>query len=160
LTDQFQIAVGWTLALATFGSAIAVGLVAGRRRGIMVGIAAGATMFVGMGSAGFALAHLVGVLYTAAVLRADYFSYNFRFAALVLIGIMIVIAGALCITAAGGLARRQRPGWDRAMSGTFLLLVVNAPLVPVQPELAGGLMILGASNLAVLLSARSRFAAG
>jgi hypothetical protein len=95
------------------------------------------------------------VLYTAAG-RGDYYSYNFRFAALLLVGILIVVAGALCIAAVPGLARRQRPAWDRAVSGTLLLLVVNAPLVPVQPDLAGALSILGTVNLAVLLSARGR----
>lgn len=39
------------------------------------------------------------------------------------------------------------------MSGTLLLLLVNAPLVPVQ-GFAVGLSILGALNLIALLGAR------
>ena len=46
-----------------------------------------------------------------------------------------------------------------AMRGALLLLVVNVPLVPVQPELAGALSAFGAVNLAVLLSARGRLEA-
>ena len=41
------------------------------------------------------------------------------------------------------------------MSGTLLLLLVTVPLIPVQYELAGGLTLVGAVNLVILLGLRS-----
>ena len=77
------------------------------------------------------------------------------------IGIMMVVAGTLCIAAVRGLAHGQRRAWDIAMGGTVLLLLVTVPLVyvPVQGELAAFLAFLAAPNLIVLVVARRRLEA-
>jgi hypothetical protein len=152
MSDPFQLAVMLALMLVSIGGGIAIGIVAGRRSGIAAALAAGLTWLVGMGSTGMAFAHLAGVLYTATN-RGDY-TYNFRFASLLLVGILIVVAGLLCIAAVPGLVQRRRPAWGRAVSGTLLLLIVCAPLSPVQPDLAGVLTQLGILLLVVLLTAR------
>ena len=75
------------------------------------------------------LAHVQGVMATAT--RRGY-DYDFRYAALVIVGITVAYAGVLCIWAVRGLVRGQRHAWDRALSGTLLLLLVSAPLIPVD----------------------------
>ena len=124
----------------------------------IVAAAAGTTLLVGLASTFFGGGHLYGVTATAQI--RGYSSYNFRFAALLIVGIMIFFAGALCIAAVRGLARGQRPAWGRAMSGTLLLLLVTVPLIPVQQELAGFLSILSAVNVIALVGARRRLEAG
>ena len=77
------------------------------------------------------------------------------------IGIMMVVAGTLCIAAVHGLARGQRHAWDLAMGGTILLLLVTMPLcfVPGQGDLAAVLALLAAPNLVLLVLARGRLEA-
>jgi hypothetical protein len=116
------------------------------------------TLLVGLASTFFGVGHLYGVIVSATI--RGYHTYNFRFAVLLIVGIMIVAAGTLCIAAVHGLARAQRPAWGRAMSGTLLLLLITVPLIPVQQELASFLSILGAVNLIVLVGARRRLGAG
>jgi hypothetical protein len=156
MTDPSPI-VGPALLVASVAAGIAVGILAGRRHGRAIAIATGMTLFVGVLSAGLAVGHLIGVIVTAAG-RGYYYSYDFRFAALLLIGITILVAGALSIAAVRGLGRGQEPAWARAMSGTLLLLVINTPLIPVQ-SFAVALSILGTLNLIALLGARRRLEA-
>ena len=94
------------------------------------------------------------MLVTAGV--RDY-PYNFRYAALLLVGIVIVYGGVLCIAAVSGLARRKRAAVSRAASGLLLLIIVSVPLIPMQPELAGGLTFVGTLNLVILLLVRRDF---
>ena len=94
------------------------------------------------------------MLVTAGV--RDY-SYDFRYAALLLVGIVIVYGGALCIAAVPGLARRKRAAVSRAGSGLLLLVLVSVPMIPIQPELAGGLTFVGALNLVILWLVRHDF---
>ena len=106
------------------------------------------------------LAHMQGVMATAA--RRGY-AYDFRYAALLLVGIMVAFAGVLCVSAARGLARGQRPAWDRALSGTLLLLLVSIPLIPVDgpgQDNAVSTAIAGAVNLVVLFVTRHRLGDG
>lgn len=77
---------------------------------------------------------------------------------MLLVGSVIVYAGALCISAVAGLADRKRAAVPRAVSGLPLLILVSVPLIPVQPELAGGLTFVGALNLVILLLVRRDFA--
>jgi hypothetical protein len=152
MSDQFQSEVLSALMLVIWGGAVAVG-VAGRRSGVVSAMVTSVAWLVGAGSIGLAGAHLVGVLYTAAG-RGVYYSYNFRFAALLLVGIMLVLAGALCVAAVPGLSRRRGSGWSRALSGALLLIIVATPLIPVQPQLAGAKALGGTVLLVVLLTAR------
>jgi hypothetical protein len=103
------------------------------------------------------LAHLYGVLVTAT--RRSY-AYDFRLAALLVVGMVLVFAAALCLSAVRGLARRQRVAWGRALIGTLLLLLVLVPLSPVQPDMAPGMSVLAAANLILLLAARRGLEAG
>jgi len=118
--------------------------------------AAGMTLLVGLVTTVYGGAHLVGVLGNAS--RGAYFVYDFRVASMLSIGIMMVVAGTLCIAAVGGLARGHRRAWDIAMAGTVLLLLVTLPLVfvPVQGDLAALLAFLAAPNLILLVFVRRR----
>jgi hypothetical protein len=120
-------------------------------------LAAGTSLFVGLLIGIMGLAHLYGVMVTAT--RRSY-AYDFRLAALLLVGMALVFAAALCLSAVRGLARRQRAAWGRALIGTLLLLLVLVPLSPVQPGMAPGLSVLAAVNLIVLLAARRGLEAG
>jgi hypothetical protein len=120
-------------------------------------LAAGISLFVGLLIIIMGLAHLYGVMVTAT--RRSY-AYDFRLAALLLVGMALVFAAALCLSAVRGLARRQRAAWGRALIGTLLLLLVSVPLSPVQPDMAPGLSVLAAVNLIVLLAARRGLEAG
>jgi hypothetical protein len=107
------------------------------------------TLFVGVFTTIFASAHLYGVMVTAT--RRAY-TYDFRLAALYIVGITMVAAGVLCIFAVRELARSHRIGWERALYGTVLLLLVTVPLGPVQPELAPAFVFFGAANLVALVA--------
>jgi hypothetical protein len=117
-------------------------------------VSAGMTLLVGLITTIYGGAHLVGVLGNAS--RGDYPLYDFRVASMISIGIMMVVAGLLCIAAVRGLARGRRRAWDIGMAGTVLLLLVTVPLinVPVQGQLAGFLTFFAAPNLIVLVVAR------
>jgi heme/copper-type cytochrome/quinol oxidase subunit 3 len=120
-------------------------------------LAAGTSLFVGLLLIIMGLAHLYGVIVTA-TMRS--YAYDFRLAALLLLGMALVFAAALCLSAVRGLARRQRAAWGRALIGTLLLLLVLVPLGPVQPDMAPGLSVLAAVNLIALLAARRGLEAG
>jgi hypothetical protein len=115
------------------------------------------TLIVGVAATVFGTAHLYGVIVTA--IRRVSCRYDFRFAALMIVGTLIVIAGLLCLASVRSLTKGRRPAWVRAVSGTVLLLLVAVPLVPVQPELAGMMSLLGALNLIALLGARGQLEA-
>lgn len=99
----------------------------------------------------FAGAHLFGVIVTAT--RGRYPAYEFRFAALLIVGMTLVYGGLVCITAGRGLARGRRTAWGRAVIGTSLIVLVSVPLIPVQPELAGAIALVTTLNLVALLAA-------
>ena len=119
-------------------------------------LAAGGSLLVGLLIIFMGMAHLYGVMVTAT--RRSY-AYDFRLAALLLVGMALVFA-ALCLSAVRGLARRQRAAWGRGLIGTLLLLLVLVPLSPVQPDMAPGLSVLAAVNLVVLLAVRRGLEAG
>jgi hypothetical protein len=123
----------------------------------MVLAAIGLTGYLGVSGTITAALHLEGVIANA--LTRGYI-YNFRLAALLLVGITIFFGGALCIAATRGLVRGQRPAWGYAMTGTLLLVLVALPLIPIQPGLAGPLSGVGVVNLIVLLVSRRRLEAG
>jgi hypothetical protein len=123
------------------------------RPGIVTAAVAVAVWF-GLGNTIAGLAHIQGVIETAT--RRGY-PYEMRYAGLLLVGIMIVYSGALCLSAVRGLARGERPAWDRALSGTILLLLVAVPLIPVEPDNALLMAAVpGTVGLIVLLAARPR----
>jgi hypothetical protein len=111
-------------------------------------LAAGTTLLLGGLATLMGGAHLDGVLVTAG---RRHYAYDFRFAGLLLLGFTITFAGILCLTAVRGLAHARRPAWDRALIGTLLFILVTAPVIPMQPEMAPGLVILGLVNVVALL---------
>jgi hypothetical protein len=124
----------------------------------LLAAATGLTLYVGLASTISGGAHLEGVIQTA--IERGY-AYDFRLAGLLLLGMTMVFAGVLCLTAVRGLARRQRRAWDRAISGTLLLFLVTVPITPLsgQGELAAFQAFPAALNLIVLVAARRRLEA-
>jgi hypothetical protein len=120
-------------------------------------LAAGVSLFVGLLLTVMGLAHLYGVVVTAT--RRSY-AYDFRLAALLLVGMALVLGAALCLSAVRGLARRRRAAWGRAMIGSLLLLLVLVPLSPLQPDMAPGLSVVVVLNLVALLAARRELETG
>jgi hypothetical protein len=112
--------------------------------------AAVVTILVGLMATISGGAHLQGVMGAA---TARGYPYDFRLAALLLLGGTIVFAGVLCLAAVRGLARGQGRAWDRALIGTLLLLLVTLPITPLggQGELAGALALPAALNLILLV---------
>jgi hypothetical protein len=121
---------------------------------LTIGGAALTTLVVGVASTTMGGAHLMGVL--GNVWRGAYPLYDFRLASMLSIGIMMVVAGTVCIAAARGLRRAQPRAWDLALAGTILLILVALPLcfVPFQGDLAAILTFLAIPNLAVLVLTR------
>jgi len=111
-------------------------------------LAAGMTLFVGVFTTIFASAHLQGVMQTAITKG---YAYDFRLAALLIVGMTMVAAGVLCIAAVRELARGHRIGWERAFYGTAWLVLIAMPLEPIQPGLAPAFTFVGGLNLVVLL---------
>ena len=112
-------------------------------------------VWFGLGNIIQGLGHIQGVVETAT--RRGY-PYDFRYAGLLLVGIMIIYSGVLFLWAVRGLARGERPAWDRALSGTILLLLVAVPLVPLEgPGQDNAILqaaVPGAVSLIVLFAAR------
>jgi hypothetical protein len=108
------------------------------------------TLLVGLLITFMGLGHIYGVTVTAQIKGYD---YDFRLAALLIVGIALVFGGELCLSAVRGVARGQRTAWGRAVIGTLLLLFVLVPLIPMQPDMAPGLSVLVAMNLIALLAA-------
>ena len=115
-------------------------------------VAAGMTLFVGLAGTIMGGAHLDGVL-RAAMTKG--YAYDLRLEFLLLLGIGMVFAGVLCLTAVRGLFHGQRRAWDRAVIGALLLLLVKAPIIPhpKQGEMAAGLSVIAAVSLIALLAA-------
>jgi hypothetical protein len=120
-------------------------------------LAAVISLCVGLLLAVMGVAHLASVIVTANVRS---YPYNFRLAALLLVGMGLVFGAALCLSAVRGLARGRRTAWRQAVIGTLLLLVVLVPMGPVQPDMAPGLAIVAAGNLIVLIAAFRGLEAG
>lgn len=111
--------------------------------------AAGLTLFLGGFTTISASAHLEGVI-QAAITKG--YTYDFRLAALLIVGMALLGAGVLCIAGVRELARGHRIGWERAFYGTVLLVLVAMPLEPIQPGLAPAFTFLGGLNLFALLA--------
>ena len=119
----------------------------------LLGAAAATTLIAGLAGTIPGGAHLAGVIGNAT--SGVYQSYDFRLAALLILGMTIVFGGVLCLTAVRGLARGQRRAWDRAISGTILMILVALPIgpLPVQGEQAAGVWLLAAVALVFLVAA-------
>jgi hypothetical protein len=125
----------------------------GARPGVVTAAVAVA-LWIGLGTTIGGLGHIQGVVETAT--RRGY-PYDFRYAGLLLVGITVAYSGVLLLWAVRGLGRGERAAWDRALSGTILLLLVAVPLMPVEPDNAIlQAAVPGTVSLIVLLAARPR----
>jgi len=103
----------------------------------------------------------LGVLHTGAVIGnalrgkgvggAATFEYNFRFYALLLVGMTLIVPGLLCVLKAWPLARGDAGAWRVPLWSCVALVAVNAPMIPVQDfaQVPGGLA--GVNLIAMLL---------
>jgi hypothetical protein len=123
----------------------------------LVTAAVAVTVYMGLANTFGGLGHIQGVIQTAT--RRGY-PYDFRYAGLLLVGITVTYSGVLCLWAVRGLARGERPAWDRALSGAILLLLVAVPLIPVvgpgQDNAILQAAVPGTVSLLVLLAALPR----
>ena len=128
---------------------------ASRRRQVArpVAVAAALDMGVGLVAVALGLGHLIGVI-GVAIRRSEPFAYDFHFASLLLVGLVVVASGALCVAATRRLGRGRRDGWRLALVGAVLLIAFDAPLVPIQ-FFAVLLAALGFVNALVLIKARA-----
>jgi len=101
-------------------------------RGSSAGIAAASALAFGSGliTVGLAAGHLVGVAITE--LRRSTPSYTFRVYALLLLGAVLGTLGTRLAIAAIGVARGERAALRTAVTAAVVLLLVNAPLAPIQ----------------------------
>lgn len=102
-------------------------------------LAAALTLLAGLAGTIPGGAHLQGVI-AAATSRG--YPYDFRLASMLTLGIGMVFAGVLCLTAVRGLAHGQRRAMDRAVIGSLLLVLVTFPITPhpVQGQQAAAVM--------------------
>jgi len=138
IDDPFQNSVLISLFIAVFAAALSVGAVARVRYGapIVVAIVAGVTMWTGASTAGLAMAHFVGVIWSAAYVHPE-FVWNFRFAGLLLVGLTLLTGGVVLMASALGVGRGRSPDWRRAVGGTLWLQLVSADVFLFQPAAAG-----------------------
>lgn len=135
--------------------------VAWRRRvpGTLVAVAA-IDLFCSALITGFGTAHLVAVVGRALAGKGHdpgrAFVYDFRFYALVLLGVLLVAAGVACLTSVRRLTRGDEAGRRRALLATFALVALNVPLMPIQ-GFAVGFAAFAVINLAALGLARTHF---
>lgn len=107
----------------------------------------------------FGVAHTVAVA-LAAVERAryqDHSVYTFRLYALMLLGVLLMVAGFIATVEAGRLARGQRAGWRASLSVWAAVLLINLPLVPLQ-GFAVLFSVLAGAGLLFLAVTRRHFA--
>lgn len=128
---------------------------AARQRGGSVGLAAASAIAFASGFivAGLGTGHLAGVAITE--LRRSPPGYDFRVYGLVLLGGVLVTLGASLALAAAGMTRGDRRARRRGIVAAVMLLIVNAPLAPIQ-GFAVAVFIFAAIGLFALLALGSR----
>ncbi len=103
-------------------------------------------------------AHLLGVIGRAlegkGFAGAPAFEYGFTFYSLVLLGVLLVGPGLACLWQTRRLWRGEASARRAALRWSALLLLLNAPLIPLQ-DFAILLTVASALNLIALLTART-----
>lgn len=85
---------------------------------------------------------------------APSFEYGFAFYSVVLLGVLLVGSGLACLWYTRGLLRRDTGARGAALRWSALLLLINAPLIPMQ-DFASLLTATSALNLIALFIARN-----
>jgi hypothetical protein len=83
-------------------------------------------------------------------------SYNFRAYSLLLIGLLISASGLFCLVHLHGLLKGSRLAWNNSLWASVLLLIINAPLAPLQ-RFAVLLTALSVTNIIALAAAYGSF---
>ncbi len=84
------------------------------------------------------------------------FTYDFRFYSLVLVGLVILFPALVCVLRARRLTEGDLDSWKRVLRASGILLLVNAPLGPIQP-FAIGFTVLASLNLVSLWAGHGQF---
>ena len=121
---------------ASIGGAIWFALAA-RRRGCLATLTVVATIsfFNGTLIAALGAGHLIAVVSRAVSGVGSgpggTFVYDFRFYALVLLGMLLMAGGVGCFTPARGLTRGETRAWKTALWSSVALLAINLPLIHI-----------------------------
>ena len=131
--------------------------VAARRRGCGAALTAVGTIsfFGGTIIAALGTAHLIAVT-SSGVTRGSTFVYDFRFYALVHLGVLLIAGGVACFILAHRLMRAEPRAWKTTLWVTAALLAINLPLIPIQ-GFAKLFSMLAFVNLVALVVTRRRF---
>jgi hypothetical protein len=131
--------------------------VAARRRGCGAALTAVGTIsfFGGTIIATLGAAHLIAVT-SSGVTRGSAFVYDFRFYALVHLGVLLIAGGVACFISGNRLTRGEPRAWKTTLWVTVALLAINVPLIPIQ-GFAQLFSALAFVNLVALVVTRKRF---
>ena len=144
---------------ASIGGAIWFAIAA-RRGGCPAPLTAVATVnfFNGILIAALGTGHLIAVVSRAVSGEGSgpdgAFVYDFRFYALVLLGMLLMAGGVGCFAPARGLTHGEKRAWRTTLWSTVALLVINVPLIPVQGLALTPFLLV---NLVVLMATRKHF---
>ena len=144
---------------ASIGGAIWFAIAARRRRCLAALSAVGTiSFFNGVLIAALGAGHLIAVVAGAVSGEGSgpggAFAYDFRFYALVQLGMLLIVGGVACFIPAGGLTRGEPQAWKSALWATVALLAINVPLIPVQGLALSPFVFV---NLVALMVTRRRF---
>ncbi len=144
---------------ASIGGAIWFAIAARRRRCLAALSAVGTiSFFNGVLIAALGAGHLIAVVSRAFSGEGSgpggTFAYDFRFYALVLLGMLLIAGGVACLSPAGGLTRGEPHAWRATLWATVALLAINVPLIPVQGLALSPFVFV---NLVALMVTRRRF---
>ena len=88
--------------------------------------------------------------------NGDPFVYDFRFYALVQLGVLMIAGGVACVILAPRLMRGEPRAWKATLWATVALLAINVPLMPIEDN-AYGPSAFAFLNLVALAATRKRF---
>ena len=88
--------------------------------------------------------------------HGDPFVYDFRFYALLNLGVLLIAGGVACVIPAHRLMRDEPRAWKGTLWATVALLAINLPLMPIQGR-AYFLSAFAFVNLVALAATRKRF---
>ncbi len=144
---------------ASIGGAIWFAIAARRRRCLNALTVVGTiSFFNGVLIAALGVGHLIAVVGRAFSGAGSgpggAFTYDFRFYALVQLGMLLLAGGVACLSPAGGLTRGEPHAWWVTLWATVALLAINLPLIPVQGLALSPFVLV---NLIALMATRRHF---
>jgi hypothetical protein len=147
--------------LAAIGAAVWL-VTDARRRRAPTPVVGGIDLFSGLVMLGLMALHLSAVIGRAISGRGfggeALFAYDFRFYALLLMAVVIIIPSLVFVLHARRLTNGDATAWNRALWACGALLMINVPLVPIQ-AFALDPILLATITLVSLLANRKQFVA-